>query len=176
MFILRGASTLPTLRVNPEKLADLVQSHEATSLVVCVLDLQEANDFIDLEFFGTGQDALDYLNRLDRPNANLVPVGLHLVLPPRLTGGSWKVEAVLDFTKISMEHASERSELYAYRISSGRYYSDNQQIETSSIRKVRSLFQASNANNQEDTEINNYQIWIANLLSQLISESAADKK
>lgn len=166
---------MPTLRVNPESLSNLVDCSDSTVLIICVLDLRKTEDFIDLEFFKTGQMALDYLHKLDRPNASLAVVGVQLVLPPRLSKGRWKVEPVLDFTKLIVEKSSKQSECYAYRVASGRYFSDNQEIHINNIKSAKSLYQASNADNQDDAELSAYQNWMAELLGKLLID-AEDKK
>lgn len=166
---------MPTLRVNPESLSNLVDDSDSTALIICVLDLRNMEDFIDLEFFRTGQFALDYLHKLDRPNADLAVVGVQLVLPPRLGQGRWKVEPVLDFTKLTVERSKKRSECYAYRIASGRYFTDNQQIQLKSIKSSQSLYQASNADDREDPELRAYQRWIAELLGKLLCEAENER-
>lgn len=166
---------MPTLRVNPESLSQLIDYNDSTALIICVLDLRETEDFIDLEFFKTGQSALDYLHQLDRPNVSLAVVGVQLVLPPRLSGERWKVEPVLDFTKLIVEKSRKQSECYAYRVASGRYFADNEEIPINSINSFKSLYQASNAESQDDVELGVYQNWMAELLGKLLCE-AEDKK
>lgn len=166
---------MPTLRVNPESLSHLVDDSASTTLIICVLDLRETEDFIDLEFFKTGQNALDYLHKLDRPNASLAVVGVQLVLPPRLSSRRWKVEPVLDFTKLVVEKSNKKTECYAYRLASGRYFADNEEISIKNIRSSKSLYQASNADNQDDPELGAYQSWMAELLAKLLCEAEDTK-
>lgn len=166
---------MPTLRVNPETLSQLVDDSASTTLIICVLDLRETEDFIDLEFFKTGQSALDYLHKLDRPNASLAVVGVQIVLPPRLSSGRWKVEPVLDFTRLIVEKSNKESECYAYRVASGRFFADNKEISIKSIKSSRSLYQASNADDQDDPELSAYQNWVAELLAKLLCEAEDTK-
>lgn len=167
---------MPTLRVDVEIFRErLIFDESSTFLVVCILDLSAQEDVIDVRICPTGQDALDLLNKLDRPNAVKAVVGVQIALPPQFgKKGVWAVEPVLDFMRISAETADGRCDTYAYHVASGRFYADNQEISPSSIKSRRSIYQASNAYSNVDPELQAFQAWIAQLLGKLINEACGE--
>jgi hypothetical protein len=162
---------MTTLRVNPETFSEVTApGAESTFLIVCVLDLLEEKEIIDIRIFETGQSALDFLNELDRPNATSAVVGLQLALPPSFSyGKKWQVEPVVDFTRVTAELPGEALDTYAYRIANRRYYIDGCEIPFDTLKSERSIYQASNANSS-DPELSTYQAWVAKILGELINE------
>jgi len=157
---------MTTLRVNPESFSEVASlGAGSTFLIVCVLDLLEEKEIIDIRIFETG-----FLNELDRPNATRGVVGLQLALPPRLSPNQkWTVEPVVDFARVILAQPERTLDSYAYRIASGRYYVDGNEIPLKVVRSERSIYQASNANSS-DPVLSAYQAWIARILGELINE------
>ena len=162
---------MTTLRVNPESFSEVASlGAGSTFLIVCVLDLLEEKEIIDIRIFETGQSTLDFLNELDRPNATRAVVGLQLALPPRLSPNQkWTVEPVIDFARVILAQPERALDSYAYRIANGRYYVDGNEIPLKAVRNERSIYQASNANSS-DPALNAYQAWIARILGELVNE------
>ncbi|PIK78803.1 hypothetical protein CQW31_09150 [Pseudomonas sp. 382] len=165
---------MPKLRVSMETFAEtLLTKGQSTFLLACVLDLRTPDDVIDVVICETGQEALDLLNSLDRPNAHQAIVGVQLALPPRMNkAAKWVVHPVLDFTRVTMDTGKDHIDTYAYRIASGKYFADNQEVKVEKIMSVRSIYQASNAGSQSDAELSAFQAWIAKILDELINESS----
>lgn len=164
---------MPSLRVSLESFSDVIDRNgQSTFLIICVLDLRGADDVIEIVVCKTGQCALDFLNRLDRPNAEHAVVGVQLALPPQMTKeAKWMVHPVLDFTRVTLDVNTHLTDTYAYRIASGQYFSDNKEISAQAIKSVRSIYQASNAECQADPELSAFQFWIARILRQLIDDA-----
>jgi len=162
---------MTTLRVNPETFSEVTSlGAGSTFLIVCVLDLLEEKEIIDIRVFETGQNTLDFLNELDRPNATSAVVGLQLALPPSFSSDQkWRVEPVVDFARVTVAQPERVLDAYAYRIASGRYYVDGNEIPFKAVRSERSIYQASNANSS-DPVLNAYQAWIARILGELVNE------
>ncbi|MFG0916461.1 hypothetical protein [Pseudomonas sp. CJQ_11] len=169
---------MPTLRVDAEIFREQVRfDASSTFLVVCLLDLSAMEDVIDVQISPSGQDALDLLNQLDRPNAAKVVVGVQVALPPKLgKREAWTVEPVLDFMRITVETTDGFCDTYGYHVSSGRIFADNREISHCSIKSRRSIYQASNAHSSVDPELSAFQAWIAQLLGKLIDESCSEDK
>lgn len=164
---------MPSLRVSLETFSEVIDRNgQSTFLIICVLDLRGTDDVIEIVVCKTGQCALDFLNRLDRPNAEQAVVGVQLALPPQMTKeAKWMVQPVLDFTRVTLDVNMHLTDTYAYRVASGKYFSDNKEISAQAIKSVRSIYQASNAESQADPELSAFQFWIAKILRQLIEEA-----
>lgn len=167
---------MPSLRVDVEMFRERVRLDDSsTFLVVCVLDLRAQEEVIEVKICPTGQAALDLLNKLDRPNAQAAVVGVQIALPPQLAmNGAWAVEPILDFMRMTTKTADGACDIYAYHVASGRFFADNKEIAPSSIKSRRSIYQASNADSNIDSELEAFQAWIAQLLGKLINESCKE--
>jgi len=164
---------MPSLRVSLETFSEVIDRNgQSTFLIICVLDLRGTDDVIEVVVCKTGQCALDFLNRLDRPNAEQAVVGVQLALPPQMSKeAKWMVQPVLDFTRITFDVNMHLTDTYAYRVASGQYFTDDKEISAKAIRSVRSIYQASNAELQADPELSAFQFWIAKILRNLINEA-----
>ncbi|BBU43324.1 MULTISPECIES: hypothetical protein [Pseudomonas] len=165
------------LRVTLETLAEAIDlSRESTILIACLINLHSIDEVIEIQAFKNGQAVLDLLNRLDRPNADLVVVGLHIALPPCLFDeGKWHVKPILDFMRVVVREEGYLKDVYAYRTPSGRIFADGEELLKEKITSMRSIYQASNANAQGDKELEDYQVATAGFLTRFIAEIYGSK-
>lgn len=163
---------MTTLRANLGTLAGAIDlSEPSTFLIACFINLERAEDVIEIRAFKRGQAVINFLNLLDRPDASEVVVGLHLALPPCLNlEDGWQVTSIVDFTRITEQNTKGVRDIYAYRTSSGRVFTDGEEVLVENIKSERSVYQASNADGGSDPELEEYQATTAEFLSRLVNE------
>ncbi|MFP3848005.1 hypothetical protein [Pseudomonas sp. W5-01] len=143
----------------------------STMLIVAVANVSQPEQGVEIIKRISGQNLIDLVNELDRPDSDKAIVGVLLAVPPEFNDSErWIAENVFDFGRVELSIADGPClDTYAYRLASKAVFRDNARVDPADILGWRSLYKTPNADGDVDPELVAHQGWLSIIITQMLN-------